>query len=273
MVHDNVPLGRQTPIAGVTEIRGILGLAVSNLGARIVGGEWGIGEVIAKESDLIEELGVGRSVVREACRILSAKGLIRSRTSDGTRVLPRERWRLLDPDVMDWRIQAGQREDLLRDLLNFRLVFEPGIAYSATLLADVEQQEVITRAWQAKEAAYHDTDSEPEQRRRAIIETDVAFHQAFASAVNSDLMNQLFAVISSALELLFDHQIRARGYAQTTAEMDNSHELHARVYRAFMDRNPAAAEAAMRVLIGCAIEDAELGFAQIAQKQNLAQYS
>ncbi len=266
-MSQNNQLGRNTPIAGVTEIRGILGLAVSNLGARIVGGEWGIGEVIAKESDLIEELGVGRSVVREACRILGAKGLIRSRTSDGTRVLPREKWRLLDPDVMDWRIQAGQKEDLLRDLLNFRLVFEPGIAYNATLLANSEQQEMITAAWNAKEAAYTSTDVDPKQRRRAIIETDVAFHQAFASAVNSELLNQVFSVISSALELLFDHQMRARGHTETSVGMDNSHELHERVYTAFINRNATEAESAMRILIGSAIEDTEAGFAQLEKNR------
>ncbi len=101
------PLSQHASLAGVIELRGILGAAVSNLGTRIVGGEWAPGETVSKEADLVEELGVSRSVIRESFRVLGAKGLIRSRTSDGTRVQPRSEWRLLDPDVIDWRIKAG----------------------------------------------------------------------------------------------------------------------------------------------------------------------
>ncbi|AUG55754.1 FadR/GntR family transcriptional regulator [Thalassospira marina] len=255
-------LKRLTPIAGTIEVRGILGAAVANLGVRIVGGEWPVGSVIAKEADLVAELDVSRSVIREACRILGAKGLIRSRTSDGTRVQPRAEWRLLDPDVMDWRIQAGDREGLLRDLLKFRLVLEPGIAYSATVMANDAARQKIDAAWQAKQAVYEDTTLNEHDRRAAFIDTDLAFHQAFVEAVSSELLDQVFSVISSALELLFDHQLQALGRANRLIGMDGSHELHEDVYRAFANRDAARAEEAMRVLVHRAIEDAERGFEQ-----------
>ncbi len=58
---------------GVIEVRGILGVAVNILGTRIVRGDWPVGSVVAREADLVEELGVSRSVIREAFRILGAK--------------------------------------------------------------------------------------------------------------------------------------------------------------------------------------------------------
>lgn len=254
---------RTNAIHGRIRVRGILGDAVSQLGTDIVGGRWAEGEAISKESELVEQLEVSRSVVREACRILGAKGLIRSRTSDGTRVQPRSSWRLLDPDVMDWRIQAGDRQSLLRDLLKFRLVVEPGIAYMAALSTDETARARITQAWEAKKAAFFAENPDELKRRDDFIDTDIAFHEAFVSAANSEMLDQIFATISSALELLFDHQMRARGYSDRMVGMEETHEHHERVYDAFCRRDAAGAEAAMRKLVECAINDAELGFASL----------
>lgn len=251
---------RVNGLAGVIEVRGVLGNTVSNLGTRILGGEWLPGQGIPKEADLCDEMGVSRSVVREAFRILGAKGLIRSRTSDGTRVQQRSEWRLLDPDVMDWRIRAGDTKSLLQDLLKVRLVLEPGVVHTATLTASASAQERIRAAWAWKEQEFRTPDANYAERRKRFIDADLEFHRAFLAAVGSDLLSQLFAVIEAALGLLLDLQMRARGYTTEMIGMDESQELHAAVFQAFEARDPQAAEAAMRRLIERAIKDAEEGF-------------
>lgn len=255
-------LRREEPLAGVIEFRGVLGGAVAELGLRVVGGEWAPGEAIPREADLCEGLGVSRSVIREAFRILGAKGLIRSRTSDGTRVLPRSDWRLLDPDVMDWRIKAGDTASLLRDLLKVRLVLEPGVVRAATLSADEVARARIDAAWALKEEVFRTHDPDYAERRRRFIEADLEFHRAFLAAVESDLLLQLFAVIEAALGLLLDLQMRARGYETRMIGMDESQELHAAVHAAFRRGDADAAEAAMRRLIERAIRDAQDGLAE-----------
>ena len=256
---------RQEPLAGVIEFRGILGTAVAELGTRIVGGEWQPGEAILKEADLCAELGVSRSVIREAFRILGAKGLIRSRTSDGTRVLPRSEWRLLDPDVMDWRIKAGDTATLLPDLLKVRLVLEPGIVHAATHMADDAARERIRAAWAAKEEVFHTPDPNYAERRRRFIEADLEFHRAFLAAVDSQLLSQLFSVIEAALGLMVDMQMRVRGYDETDLiGMDESQQLHAAVFAEFERGDADAAETATRKLIERAILDAQDGLAQNA---------
>ena len=247
-------------LGGVIEVRGVLGTVVENLGCRIVAGEWAPGAAIPKEADLGEELQVSRSVVREAIRILGAKGMIRGRTSDGTRIQQRSEWRLLDPDVMDWRIKAGDTSSLLRDLLKVRLVLEPGLVYGATLVATDEYRKLVKDAWEAKLAVYKATEQEPVERRRQFITTDLDFHRAFLTIVRSELLDQLFAVIEAALELLLDLQMKARGYTSKLIGMDESMELHEAVYLAFMAKDPNAAETAMRKLIERAIADAHDGF-------------
>jgi GntR family transcriptional regulator, galactonate operon transcriptional repressor len=248
-------------LAGVIEVRGVLGETVSKLGIRILGGEWNPGEGIPKEADVCQQYGVSRSVVREAFRILGAKGLIRSRTSDGTRVQNRSEWRLLDPDVMSWRIKAGDTRSLLQDLLKVRLVLEPGVVYSATLSATDAARDRIRSAWAWKEQEFRTPDPNYGDRRQRFIDADLEFHRAFLAAVDSDLLSQLFSVIEAALGLLLDLQMRARGYMTEMIGMEESQELHAAVFAAFERRDPEAAQAAMHYLIARAIKDANEGFA------------
>jgi GntR family galactonate operon transcriptional repressor len=255
-------LRRPDALAGVIEFRGVLGGAVAELGRRIVAGDWRPGEAIPREADLGETLGVSRSVIREAVRILGAKGLIRSRTSDGTRVLPRSEWRLLDPDVMDWRIRAGDTEDLLLELLRVRLMLEPGVVREATLHASPQAQARIRAAWDAKVEVFVRDDIEPAERRARFIETDLEFHRALLAAVESPLLTQLFGVIEAALRLLFDLQMRARGYETEMIGMEDGHRLHAEVIEAWSSGDADGAAEAMRRLVERAMEDARDGLAR-----------
>ncbi|MFV0472761.1 MAG: FadR/GntR family transcriptional regulator [Pikeienuella sp.] len=260
---------RDARLAGTIRFRGVIGDALSELGERIVGGAWAPGEALPREADLTEALGVSRSVVREALRILSAKGLVRSRTSDGTRVTPREEWRLLDPDVMHWRIQSGDTRDLLTDLFNVRLALEPGLARLATARADDAARTRIRAAWAAMQAAYEGGHDDDNARRPRFIEADIEFHRAFLAATNSPLLTQLFAVIEAALTILFDLQIRTRGAGVDPADLREAHDLHARVVASFEARDPDGAERAMRELIELAVIDAENGLRRQAEAERL----
>ena len=252
---------RYRPIEGVIELRGILGGVVAEIGTRIVGGEWTPGEAIPRENDLCEELGVSRSVLREAQRILGAKGLIRSRTSDGTRVLARKEWRLLDPDVMDWRIRAGDRTSLLRDLLRLRLVLEPGVVYQATISSSPAARADVANAWASLEPLFTNPADDWVQHRRQFIEMDLRFHRALWSAAESELLEQLFSLVEAVLRLLLDLQMRARGFTTKLTGMEESLELHRALFEEFRGGNAQRAQMATRILIERAIEDANNGIA------------
>lgn len=265
----NTPPGRRSArLAGTIEFRGVIGTAVAELGERIVGGEWPPGEALPREADLTEALGVSRSVVREALRILGAKGLLRSRTSDGTRVTPHSEWRLLDPDVMHWRIQSGDTRDLLTDLFNVRMALEPGLVRLATERADAPARARIRDAWQAMLAVDHARHKDEIALRHAFIEADLEYHRAFLAATNSPLLTQLFSVIEAALTMLFDLQMRTHGYTAEVNGIKDTLDLHGRVYARFEAGDADGAEQAMRHLIELAVQDAQRGFDR-ADAQNL----
>jgi len=68
-------------------------------GRKILGGELPPGALLPAEP----ELGASRTVLREAIKVLAAKGLVEARPKIGTRVRPREAWNLLDHEVLAWQ--------------------------------------------------------------------------------------------------------------------------------------------------------------------------
>ncbi|MFT4088518.1 MAG: winged helix-turn-helix domain-containing protein, partial [Gordonia sp. (in: high G+C Gram-positive bacteria)] len=57
--------------------------AASLLAERIKGGEWSLGAKLPGETTLAPQLGVGRSTVREAVRLLAGKGMLETRQGAG----------------------------------------------------------------------------------------------------------------------------------------------------------------------------------------------
>ena len=90
-------------LIGGNRHRSLHSLALDHLGLMIGRGELAAGAQINPD-EVCEQLSISRSVLREALRVLQDKGMVEARTRLGTRVLPDERWNLLDRDVILWRV-------------------------------------------------------------------------------------------------------------------------------------------------------------------------
>src|SRR5437868_9364710 len=106
----------------------IPGRIARDLGVKIVSGKLKPGTVLDGEIAASGQRQVSRSAYREAVRILTAKGLVRSKPKAGTRVNDRAIWHLLDPDVLSWIFQVEPDRDLLVDLFELRKMVEPEAA-------------------------------------------------------------------------------------------------------------------------------------------------
>ena len=95
---------------------------VDLLGEKIVSGRYAQGASIPPEPTLGDELGVSRTVVREAVKSLVAKGLLVTGPKLGTRVMHEEHWNWFDPDVVGWQAKVGLTREFLRDLQELRRV-------------------------------------------------------------------------------------------------------------------------------------------------------
>jgi DNA-binding FadR family transcriptional regulator len=163
------------------------------LGRRVVGGHYPADKVLPNEEQLCQELTVSRTALREAVKVLAAKGLLEARPRIGTRVRTKDQWNLLDPDILAWRCATGVDADFLRHLTELREIIEPSAAALAATSRSPEQLEAIAKALRTMETA---------STIAQWVQADLEFHTAVLKATNNPLLMPLAAIIGSALESL-----------------------------------------------------------------------
>ncbi|NVO05572.1 MAG: FadR family transcriptional regulator [Rhodoferax sp.] len=180
--------------------RKLHGQVVQELGRRVVGGGYAAGALLPNEDLLCQELQVSRSALREAVKVLAAKGLLEPRPRIGTRVRERAQWNLLDPDILAWRCATGADAEFLRHLSELREIIEPAAAALAATSRSAEQLAAIADALGAMRDAA-DLDQ--------WVVADLAFHTAVLRATNNPLLMPLAAIIGSALASLLGVSARS----------------------------------------------------------------
>ena len=218
----------QSPYRSKPEGKSMHGRIVRELGLRILAGELAPGDRLPPEPELIEKYEVSRPVLREAVRVLVAKGLVMSRQRAGAIVRPRIEWHLLDPDVLYWMIQTRPAPEFVKTLMGMRRVFEPGAAALAAQAATDEQLAGIAQAYDGMATA-----TSPDE----MLEPDLAFHRRIAEATGNDLM----AYIGTMLSLALRESIKMSSRLDTHAL---SLPRHKAILTALQHRDAAAARQA-----------------------------
>jgi GntR family transcriptional regulator, galactonate operon transcriptional repressor len=222
--------------------RGKAERVLDQLGQQIVGGRYAAGDKLPSEDELARKLGVSRPSLREGLKALARKGLIESRTRRGTIALGRERWDVLDRDVLRWTADAPPDAEFLIGLVEARSIFEPAAARLAAQRATPAQILAIERAWQGM------ADALPEDLE-ACNRHDLAFHEGIIAASGNVLLVRLVAMIRTALLALFRISGNVReGYVNSLAE-------HKAVADAIRRREPDQAELAMNQLLRGTMRD------------------
>lgn len=165
------------------------------LGSRIVSGLYPVGEYIPNEGALGEELGVSRTALREAFKLLTAKGLIESRPKLGTRVRPAKNWNMFDSDILRWYFDNNPKPAFYTDLYVMREVIEPSAAALAAANRTEAQLETLEQAYRDMEKAQMGTE--------AVYKSDLDFHLGLLAATNNVFMASLGMTIETALESAF----------------------------------------------------------------------
>src|SRR6478735_5369406 len=118
----------------------------SEIGLRIVRGDYPPGTILPNEAKWSETFDVSRSAVREAIKMLMAKSLLASRPKVGSWVEPKEHWNLLDRDVLSWYVTSPNREHFLRTVQEFRHIIEPEATALAAERRTEDQMSEISQA-------------------------------------------------------------------------------------------------------------------------------
>ncbi len=224
------PIGHSTKAPRVTPITRttLTESTFDQLISFVVKGEWKAGDRIPPERELCQQLGIARTSLREALKAMELVGMLDSRVGDGTFVCPRSEF--LSRPLL-WAFTGTDHEEL-RDIMEARMLLEQDLAGLAAERASLEELETIgdaVRIMRECIAADH-----------SILEADMAFHLAIASAAHNE-------VLCNAVQLL-RNLMRQWIYLKllipdVPAKVLKRHEA---IYSAIRGRKPAAARSSMR---------------------------
>jgi len=190
-----------------------------------------VGEKLPNENDLSLELGVSRSTLREAIKILTTSGILEIKRGKGTFVTSNTI--ISSQDFSD--IASG-----LDDLFEMRLMFEPDCAYLAAERATDEEIEIICHYGEEIEKKILSGEDRTEDEQK--------FHESIANATHNSFVKQFMPIIFNAIK---------KGVVVLTKDQDVS-EDNLKDDRLIMDfikkRNPEGARTAMRLHIIHAME-------------------
>lgn len=230
--------------------RSLHGSIVHELGKRIVSGIYSPGTTLPIEESLREELNVSRNALREAVKVLSAKGLLKVKTRTGTCVQPRDNWHLTDPDVLAWSMSGEIDGELISWLTEFRKVIEPAAAEMAATRATKEEREYVRRCLDDLKVASDKYDS-GELSMESCVEIDMAFHDSIIAASGNPFIKTVTANIGAALAL-------SRTVTDSVpGALRRSLPIHQKVAMAVVEARSADAKAAMIELCEGVAEDVE----------------
>ena len=206
-----------------------------SLGVAIVTGAYSADNPIPIEAELCERFDASRSIVREAVKMLTAKGLVSSRPRIGTRGEPDAHWNMLDPDVLGWLLERKFSPALLMEFTEFRLSVEPGAAMLAARMAGPAEKKALVQAIARMQAA-------DEGARDDVLDSDIAFHVAVLRASRNRFYAQLTGFIATALRISIRTTNRYKGMHANVAD-------HKKVADAIIAGRATAAGEAMRKII------------------------
>ena len=205
---------------------------MARLSADIRGGRLAPGARLPTEQALTAELGVSRTVVREAVAALRADGLIVTRRGSGAYVA--------DPAAGPFRIAASRAAALsdVLDVMELRLAVEVEAAASAAERASRKQVAAIQAAWRSVDTAL--------QRGEGAVAEDFAFHRAIAEATGNRQFPGFLAYLGSHVIPRQSVRLSIDTPAERRAYLERIQAEHSRIVTAIAAGDPAEARRAMR---------------------------
>ena len=193
------------------------------------------GDKLPNEMELSEQLGVSRITLREAIRILVTANVLEIKRGKGT---------FVKEDFKQYTfkgLEVGSTAKVgLNDLYEMRLIFEPEVAYYATLRAtEKEIERILSISEKIEKLIRKGIDYEEEEK---------AFHCSIAKATHNEFINQLEPVLQQSIQkgvYIYEHE---------NLEMEEILSDHKLIKDFMKNRNPEGAKNAMKVHIIHAIE-------------------
>lgn len=192
---------------------------------RIRGGEWELGQKVPGETTLAQQLGVGRSTIREAIRHLAARGVLATRQGAGVFVTA------LDV-AEEWRQVLGRVD--ISAVIEARLAIEVEASSLAALRRTPAELRGMKRAVDERGILRSDIE--------AHVDSDTAFHRSIILAAHNPILTDLFDAFAPRSRQAMVDFLRIRGEHGSEADQ----LVHVRILDAITARDSESASSLTR---------------------------
>jgi DNA-binding FadR family transcriptional regulator len=198
---------------------------------KILSGELAQNSIIPSEIDLCEQFGVSRTALREAVKLLTSKGLLKSKPKVGTKVVERAYWNFLDSQLIEWMDGISDNDEFCSQFLGLRGAIEPEACALAARHATIEQRmklsEIFDKMCDIAKADVFDQEQ--------WTKFDTQFHSLIFNATG----NVFYLPFGNILTTMFANFIH-----HTSEDGSTCIEEHRKIYSAIMAGNSEKARAA-----------------------------
>lgn len=215
----------------------------------IAQGALNVGDRLPGERELVKQLDVGRASVREALRILEARGFLAVRPGKGAFVVGKP-GEISEESLRGWFQQNATK---VFDMMDVRSALERKAAFLAGSNATSEHIEQMRRTLDQADALEKEGDLD---RLGAL---DHQFHHLLGSASGNPLLTQL---VDSTIEALIAPRRSIQGLP---GRAQKSIKEHRAILKALIKRDPAGAERAVAGHIA-SVREAVLGLVELEQR-------
>lgn len=221
---------------------------VQQIEDRINSGQLATGSPLPSERDLMEQFHTSRTVIREAVRQLSSRGLVEARPRHRPVVRSPGFDTALDTVSGIVRLLLGQK-DGVKNLFDTRTMVEVYLVREAALHGTKDDLSALSDALELNRQAIEDNER--------FYATDVAFHQVLYSVPGNPVL--------LALQKAYVEWLGPRWSAMPRQPDRNrrNYDYHKAIYEAILMRDPDQAEAALRAHLTSAWEQVRATFGDI----------
>lgn len=147
------------------------------------------GDRLPNEHSLAQMLCVGRGTIREAVKILVSRNIVTVKHGAGTFVC--EKYGVSD-DPLGLRLMDN-KEKMVKDLVDMRIIIEPEIASMAAQYAGEEDVKELERCCQEVERCILEG--------RSHVKSDISFHTQIAVCSKNGIAANIIPIIASSVRI------------------------------------------------------------------------
>ncbi|MFD4183436.1 FadR/GntR family transcriptional regulator [Rhodococcus sp. NPDC058514] len=188
---------------------------LSRLEEMLVSGEVLPGQRLPSERTLAVDLGVGRSSVREALRVMEALGLLRAQTGSGPNAGAMIVSRPTGGMTMLMRMQVAAQGFPVSDVVATRLVLEEEVLRSLAMRRPAPDLAVAVELLDAMD--------DPALSANEFLILDAQFHVAMADAAGNQVIAAMMAGLRESIESYVVGGVDASSWPTTCTRLRHEH--------------------------------------------------